>query len=302
LDLKQLEYFVQVAELRSFTRASEALGISQPSLSRQVRLLELELSERLLLRTGRGVEPTEAGKVLVGYGNAMLNMATRAREDIGDLKHMPRGRIRVGLPPRLAHLLTPVLVQAFRRELPGASIAVSEGPSVKMRDWLMNGQVDVALFYDPVPSSKLDYESVFQEELLLVGRTPGVGDMLPSKIRLSQLANYPIVLPCMPHTIRAIVDATCQSRSVAINVVAEVDAVQTLVAVVERGDSFAILPTSSVAKQVRAGLLRAAHIHAPVMRNHLILATARFRPTTRLALSTVQLFRALKIPDLLLNA
>jgi LysR family nitrogen assimilation transcriptional regulator len=106
----------------------------------------------------------------------------------------------------------------------------------------------------------------------------------------------------MPHTIRAIVDATCQSRSVALHIVAEVDAVQTLVAVVERGDSFAILPTSSVAKQVRTGLLRAARIHAPVMRNHLILATARLRPTTRLTRNTVQLFRALKIPDLLLNA
>ena len=301
MDLKQLQYFVIITELGSFTRASESLGISQPSLSRQVRLLEEELAERLLIRTGRGVEATEAGKVLLHYGNAMLQMAARAREDIHDLKRMPRGRIAVGLPPRLAHLLTPVLVEEFRQKLPGASITVSEGPSVKMREWLMNGQIDIALFYDPAPSTKLDYESIYREELLLVGRSPGVGDTLPRRIRLAQLAEYGVVLPCMPNTIRNIVDSTCRSSGVALNVVAEVNAVQTLVAVVERGENFAVLPASAIAAQVRSGTLRAARIAGPVMRNNLILATARLGQTTRLVRSTLQLFRDLDIPKLLMN-
>lgn len=301
MDLKQLQYFVVIAELGSFTRASDSLGISQPSLSRQVRLLEEELAEHLLIRTGRGVETTEAGKVLLHYGNAMLQMANRAREDIQDLKRMPRGRIAVGLPPRLAHLLTPVLVEEFRLKLPGASITVSEGPSVKMREWLMNGQIDLALFYDPAPSSKLDYESIYREELLLVGRSPGVGDTLPRSIRLEQLAEYGVVLPCMPNTIRNIVDTTCRSRGVRLKVVAEVNAVQTLVAVVERGENFAVLPASAIAPQVRSGTLRAARISTPVMRNNLILATARPGQATRLVRSTLQLFRDLDIPGLLMK-
>ncbi len=301
MDLKQLEYFVRVAELGSFTRASAVLGISQPSLSRQVRLLELEFREHLLYRNGRGVEPTEAGRVLMGYGNAMLSMATRAREDINDLKQTPRGRIVVGLPPRLADLLTPILIQAFQRQLPGASITVSEGPSVRMREWLMDGQIDVALFYDPAPSTKLDHESVYREELLLVGGLPGVGERLPARVKLAQLPQYPLVLPCMPNTIRVIIDSTCQSRGVGLRVVAEVNAVKTLVAVAEKGESFAILPTSAVARQVREGTLRAARIEAPVMRNHLILSTARLRGSTRLTRETVQLFRGLNVQELLLN-
>lgn len=301
MDLKQLQYFVHIAELGSFTRASESLGISQPSLSRQVRLLEEELAERLLIRTGRGVEVTEAGKVLLRYGTEMLAMATRARDDIQDLKRMPRGRIAVGLPPRLAHLLTPVLVEAFRQSLPGASLMVSEGPSVKMREWLMNGQIDLALFYDPAPSARLDYESIYREELMLVGRSPGAGNTLPPSIRLSQLASYGIVLPCVPNTIRTIVDTTCRARGVTLNVVAEVNAVQTLVAVVEAGENFAVLPESAVARQIRTGTLRAARIVAPIMRNNLILATARLKQTTRLVRGTLQLFRDLDIPKLLMK-
>ena len=73
MDLKQLEYFVRVAELGSFTRASSVLDIAQPALSRQVRLLEVELRQNLLLRNGRGVTTTEAGKLLLEHGRGILH-------------------------------------------------------------------------------------------------------------------------------------------------------------------------------------------------------------------------------------
>ena len=74
MDLKQLEYFVKVAELESVTRASTLLGITQPSLSRQIRLLEVELRQTLLVRNGRGVQPTEAGVLLAKHARAMLQI------------------------------------------------------------------------------------------------------------------------------------------------------------------------------------------------------------------------------------
>ncbi|WP_124081018.1 LysR family transcriptional regulator [Pigmentiphaga humi] len=301
MDLKQLEYFVRVVELGGFTRAAQALGVTQPSLSRQVRLLELELHEHLLYRTGRGAEPTEAGRLLFEYGSAMLKLASRAKQDIDNLKRMPRGRISVGLPPRLAHLLTPVLVESFRRQLPGASITVSEGPSVKMREWLLDGQIDVALFYDPAPNAKLDYESIFREELVLVGKSPGVGTTLPARVKLSQLQAFPVVLPCMPNTIRVIVDTTCRSRDVQLDIVAEVNAVHTLVAVVEQGHSFGILPISAVSRQIREGTLGASRIESPTMRNHLVLATSRAKSDTRLTTETLQLIREMNVSKLLQN-
>lgn len=82
MDLKQLEYFVKVAELESVTRASTLLGITQPSLSRQIRLLEVELRQTLLVRNGRGVQPTEAGALLAKHARAMLLQAERARKEV----------------------------------------------------------------------------------------------------------------------------------------------------------------------------------------------------------------------------
>jgi len=79
MDLKQLEYFVRVAELGSFTRASIALDVAQPALSRQVRLLEVELRQSLLVRNGRGATPTEAGKLLLEHGRGILHQVERAR-------------------------------------------------------------------------------------------------------------------------------------------------------------------------------------------------------------------------------
>ena len=80
MDLKQLEYFIRVAELGSFTRAgARALDIAQPALSRQVRLLEVELRQNLLLRNGRGATPTEAGQLLLDHARGILHQVERAR-------------------------------------------------------------------------------------------------------------------------------------------------------------------------------------------------------------------------------
>ena len=98
MDLKQIEYFVRVAELGSFTRASVVLNIAQPALSRQVRLLEVELRQNLLVRNGRGATPTEAGKVLLEHGRGILHQVERAREELGRVRGALAGRVAIGLP------------------------------------------------------------------------------------------------------------------------------------------------------------------------------------------------------------
>ena len=99
MDLKQLEYFVRVAELGSFTRAAVALDVAQPALSRQVRQLEVELRQNLLIRNGRGAAPTEAGKLLLEHGRGILHQVERAREELGRVRGALAGRVAIGLPP-----------------------------------------------------------------------------------------------------------------------------------------------------------------------------------------------------------
>ena len=180
MDLKQLEYFVRVAELGSFTRASIALDIAQPALSRQVRLLEVELRQNLLVRNGRGATPTEAGKLLLEHARGILHQVDRAREELGRVRGALAGRVAIGLPPSLARVLTVPLTRAFRQQMPDAQLSISEGLSVTMQEWLVTGRLDIALLYHAQPAPEIELTPLQEEELLLIEpRAPGLAEEPP---------------------------------------------------------------------------------------------------------------------------
>lgn len=132
MDLRQLEYFVRVAELGSFSRAALALDVAQPALSRQVRLLEVELRQNLLTRHGRGAMPTEAGQVLLEHARGILHQIEHARDELARLRGGLAGRVTLGLPPSVARALAVPLVQAFGRQLPEAQLSITEALSASM--------------------------------------------------------------------------------------------------------------------------------------------------------------------------
>ncbi|AZG10131.1 LysR family transcriptional regulator [Pigmentiphaga sp. H8] len=300
MDLQQLESFVRVAELGSLTRAALVAGVSQPTLSRHIRLLELELKSHLLVRTGRGVELTESGKCLLSYGNAILKLTRQARADIQALREQPTGRLTVGLPPRIAHVLTPELVKQFRKRYPEASISVSEGLSVALREDLILGKIEIALLFDPPPSPRLEYRSLYREDMVLCGR-PKPAFPLPARLAARELERYPVLVPSIPNAVRNVIEAGCRPHGIKLNVVAEVDAVHTLLKLALSGQGYAIVPRSAapIASIVEGGPFRISTIGSPRMRNNLVLATARERPLSQLAQGTVELLAAQDIGRLL---
>ena len=168
VNLKQLEYFVAVAELGSFSKAAVILNIAQPALSRQVRLLETDLHVTLLMRNGRGVVLTEAGKRLFDHSVGILQLMSRVREDIEASRDEPAGRIVVGLPPSMGRLLTLPLVEGFRRALPKARLAIVEGLTTHLAEWISTGRVDIGLLHNPEPQPVLEVTPVLEEPLGLV--------------------------------------------------------------------------------------------------------------------------------------
>jgi LysR family nitrogen assimilation transcriptional regulator len=292
MDLKQIEYFLRVAEERSFSRAAEQLGITQPSLSRQIGLLEQELGQHLLMRNGRGVEPTDAGLQLMEHARALLALAARTKEDLQAFRRSPSGKVVIGLPPRIARVMTLPLVQRFGEAFPAASIAVAEGLSTQMREWLLSGRVELALLYDPPASPQLTYESLFREEMMLVTAASG-RTRLPARIKVADLGKYPLIVPSQPNAIRSLVDGICGPRGVRLNIVAEIDAVHTIVELASQGHACAILPRTAVSGADSS--LQIAQIISPRIRNDLMLAMPRNRPITRLAAGTMELIRALDI-------
>lgn len=281
MDLKQLEYFVRVAELGSFTKAAQALDVAQPALSRQVRLLEVELRQNLLIRNGRGATPTEAGKLLLEHGRGILHQVERAREELGRVRGALAGRVAIGLPPSLARVLTVPLTRAFRAQLPEASISISEGLSATMQEWLQTGRLDIAVLYNAAPAPDIDIAPVMEEELLLVElRPPGLAeDPPPPPVSLAEVARLPLLIPSRPNSIRMHVEAEMAALGLRPTVTLEIDGVPAMLDLVADGAGAALLSRNAVARSVRPSAYRVRTIQPP-LRTRLSIATSSQRPAT----------------------
>lgn len=294
MELRQLHYLVSVVEAGSFSAGAVALNLAQPSLSRQVALLEAELGQRLLVRTGRGVQPTEAGQALLTHARAMLDIERRARDELRDMDESPGGRVVVGLPPRVALGMSASLIQRFREQFPRAVITVLEGLSVSLRESLIAGRLDMALLFDPAASPQLSYEPLFREKLMLVAPA---SSRLPARVGLPALAGYPMVLPSAPNAIRQLLDSALLPRDIHLQVLAEVGAVRTVLDLVAKGVGCTILPESAVSGP-GDGALQKAVVGPPSIWNSLVLASPLARPSTRLTRGTAALIRALDFRQL----
>lgn len=294
MDLRQLEYFVSVVDAGSFSRAAAGLNLAQPSLSRQIALLEADLGQRLLIRTGRGAVATEAGNALLVYARTMLDSAKRARDELREMHASPGGRVFVGMPPRVALGLSVPLVQRFRERFPRALLTVLEGLSVPLRESLIAGRLDIALLFDPPASPQLAYQTLTREKLLLVAPP---GSRLPERVSLAALADYPMLLPSIPNAIRSLVDAVLRPRRIELRILAEVGAVHTVLALVAKAAGCTILPESALGVSKEGKSLPHSPIGPPAIWNELVLAMPRARPATFLTSGTTQLLSELDFRD-----
>lgn len=290
MDLARLSYFAAVAEARSFSRAAAALHLSQPSLSRQVRLLEEELGQRLLERTGRGALPTESGQALLAHARAIFELARRADADLRERGLQPRGRLTVGLPPRVAHAITADLVERFLAQFPEATITVVEDLSIRLRETMIAGRLDLALAFEPPRSPQLQLEVLLREPLVLVSR-----QALPPRVRLAEVARRRLVMPSGPHALRRLLEEQAQPRGLALAVVAEVDSVRTVLSLVARGVADSVLPASAAAALPHGDAVHVATIQSPVIRSALSLMVPTARPATRLSRHGAELLRQLAL-------
>ena len=290
MDLKQIGYFVRVAELGSFTRASAALGIAQPALSRQVRLLEVELRQSLLTRDGRGASPTEAGRLLLAHGRGILHQVERAREEMGRVRGALAGRVAVGLPPSLARLLTVPLTRAFRAQMPDATISISEGLSTAMQESLVNGRLDVALLYNLRAGPELDAVPLQLEELLLV-QARGASRAAARPIGLRAVAKLPLLIPSRPNAIRMQVESELAAIGCRPLIAMEIDGVSAILDLVADGAGYAILSRNAVKSSVKPASYLLRSIRDPALRIQIALASSSQRPATLTLQATQQLIR-----------
>jgi len=285
MDLKQLDTFVRVAELGSFTRAASVLRVAQPALSRQVRALEIELRQPLFDRNGRGVTLTPAGARLLAHGRGILQQVERARQDLEEHRGVAAGLVSIGLPPSISRTLTAPLVEAFRERFPRATLSMVEGLSTYALEWLAQGRVDCAVVYNAVPAAAIELRPVLQERLHLVSARGSSGkdaNKLVSKpATLAEVAACDLVIPSRPHAIRMQLETAMAEAGLKPRVALEVDSVPAMLDLVQRHALHAVLSLNAVQGSGSEAALQARPVRlagGQALKTTLYIATSAQRP------------------------
>lgn len=294
MNLIQLEYFVHTAEMGSLSKAAIVLNIAQSALSRQIRLLEADLHVTLLLRNGRGVVLTEAGKRLFDHSIAILQLVTRVREDIDANRDEPVGRVVVGMPPTLGRMLTLPLVEGFKRALPKARLAIVEGLSTHLAEWVSTGRIDIGLLHNPESQASLEMIPVLQEPLVLVSPADSHAGRNES-INFDELVHYPLIVPERTHAIRKLVETQAALTGLKLQVAWEISSVRSILDLVRAGHGHAVLSRNAIKDEQQSESFIVRRLVQPQLMSTLCMAISAHKPVTPLTKHVMQLMRELII-------
>jgi len=277
LELRQLRYFVAVSEAGSLLKASDRLHVAQPALGQQITALERELDAKLFERSSRGMALTEAGKIFLEHAQLVLADAERARLAVRDVMAVPSGDVSLGLTTTIALAATMPILSACRERLPQVRLRLVEAYSGFLRERLQSGRLDLALLYDDAMDVGLHKRALLDDQLVFVTQ---VHQRLAKRARLSKLVQLPLVLPGSEHGLRRIIDDACAPLQLSLNVVAEIEALNSVKRAVEMGIGNTILPRGAVAEEVAEGRLKTVEIQEPQMVRRVVCATNASRPTS----------------------
>ncbi|MBL8590795.1 MAG: nitrogen assimilation transcriptional regulator NAC [Methylobacteriaceae bacterium] len=244
MDTRRLGAFVKIVDTGSLTRAADNLRVAQPALSQQVAALEAHFGQRLLIRSKRGVTPTEAGRALYRHAQVILRQLGLAEADVGQSTRAVVGSVSLGLAPYSAgSALALPLLRLARQRHPGVVLHINENFGGVISEMVMTGRMDLAVIYQPGPIRGVAFEPMFEEELFLVS-TRRHGPARSKETPLAALAGVPLLLPSKIHTIRRLVDAAFERAGIAANLVAEIESAATLAQAIDAGLGATILPWS----------------------------------------------------------
>jgi LysR family nitrogen assimilation transcriptional regulator len=268
LDLRQLRYFVAVAERGGFAAAASTLNIAQSALSRHVKELERELGGALLERGARGVTVTESGKVLLARGRWLFGTIDDIKAEVRTENREPSGTVRLGAPSSLADIFYAPLAHLIVKRFPRVRLELSEGLTEGMCDRLLRGELDLAVITTPQPNDHLDYETLVVEQVFLIG-PPRDPLLKRGKLTRKEFEGLPAAIvplsrnpfpPTVPFSLR-------------------VDSAVPMKRIVASGLGYGLLPFSGIHEEIEAGKLSAALL--PWMRADRVLALPRGRPVSR---------------------
>ncbi len=293
MDTKLLFRFAKVAELGSVTRAAEALGMTQPVLSRDIAVLEHEMGAKLFVRQARGVGLTEAGRIFQEQASSLLRSFEYLKEAVVSGSQIPCGPLRLGIPISMVHVLTSPLIERFNQEYPRVVLTVHDGTSDQLEELFNKDQLDIAIFMSGRRAIRnINLKPLVAENMYLVGPADS-GLSVRRPVGWSALNNKSMVLFSVPNQTRLRVDYAVQQHGLRFRTVAEVNSLSLLTDLVERGIGYAITPIGAVQNALDNKRVTAAPLRNVVIRWS--LAVTRDRPYAKAIPAAERLIRELVI-------
>lgn len=243
LSLDQLTTYRLVISRRSFTAAAEALGISQPAVSLQMRQLETALQTRLIERTGRGVRPTPAGLTLLAHCEEIEKAVSAAVQSVAMHKLDISGTVTLGTGATVCIHLLPAILQQLRKDYPQLSVGVRTGNTQDIVRGVEENSIDIGLVTLPATSRNLDVTPVLVDEFVSITAKPTEGE---SGIETEQL---PLIVFASGSSTRQLIDGWFQRAGKNSSPVMELGSIEAIKRMVRAGLGYSIVPRMSVAQE-----------------------------------------------------
>ncbi|MEK3719416.1 cidABC operon transcriptional activator CidR [Paenibacillus sp. FSL H8-0034] len=193
MDIRQLQYVLELARYNSFTKAAQALHITQPTLSKMIKSLEEELGLTLFSRVGKSVELTDAGQAILSQAQHIVSSFKNLTSELSDLTNLHKGHIRIGLPPMVGSSFFPQVMSRFRELYPGVTIEMVEEGSKKLQIEIANGHLDMGVVLLPTNEELFDSHLIIRENLKLIVH-PSHRLAQRSEVALSELSKETFIL------------------------------------------------------------------------------------------------------------
>ncbi|MGG6311998.1 LysR family transcriptional regulator [Paenibacillus macerans] len=296
MELRQLQYTLQIAEEKNFSRAADKLHIAQPSLSQQLSKLEQELGVKLFQRNTSTVELTYAGASFIEHAQKIMDAVAQLRQEMDDISQLRAGRVVVGSMPITGSHLLPYVLPAFKENYPDIQVTLLEDTSLNLEKLTAGGGTDLSLLSLPLQEPTLSYVPIGEEIIDLavpqghrLTKLPGV---MEHGVKLALLQEEPFIVLKKGQGFRKLTVDLCRSAGFEPNVVFESNNIETVQSLVAAGMGITLVPRF-IARAKRSELIPAyLPLAEPVPSRTLVIAYRKGRYLSKAAEAFIDTFKA----------
>lgn len=292
MDFDQLETFLEVARLSSFSRAAERRFRTQPAISSQIRSLEEEVGAKLLDRSGGKVSLTAAGKLFQQYAEETVQSRKNIFAAVAEMERVPRGELVVAANEGTCLYILPEVFAEFKKQYPAVSVNIDRKESAKILESIMDNSVDFGVVSLPVSDNRLTVVPIHRDELVVI-TSPQHPLARLKAAPTAEIAKYPLLVPESGRT-REGIEQLFQEQRLKLNISMELDSSELLKRFVEADVGVGFIARSNVLEDLRAGVLAAIPLADTVIRRDLALVFRKDKALSRAALAFIDIAVKLK--------